>query len=363
MTALWVGTYPALGLGAPVGQGEGVWRASLASGTVVDAIQVTTQSAPSFVAAHPLLPLLYAVEEADPTVVSVLSVEADTREVSRVVVGGSHGCHALIAPDASALYVCNYGTGELAVVGLGLDGLPVSGTPEQLWSHSGTGPRADRQESSHAHFACMSPGGTHVLVADLGTDEIRRYRVGGSGLLSDEGIAAALPPGSGPRHMTVRGELIYVVCELDHMVRTLRWDRPSSAAEVIAAQPTTLAPQRTGETTYDAHVSLVSRRTGDILLVSVRGVDVISVFDVAPEGELTYRCAFDVGYWPRHFAVVDDSLVVAVEKGHEVRAYSLAAVLALPPESECGAIATLDYTAVPVTSAACIVAISPAAAS
>ena len=82
----------------------------------------------------------------------------------------------------------------------------------------------DRQEGPHAHFAALSPGGTHVLVADLGTDQVRRYRVGPDGLLSDPGVAALLPAGAGPRHLAVRGELIYAVCELDHTVRTLRWD-------------------------------------------------------------------------------------------------------------------------------------------
>ncbi len=356
MTTLWVGTYPAKGLGAPVGHGEGLWRLSLERGGLLNAIQVTRQAAPSFVTLHPHAPVLYAVEEADPTVLSVLAVDGEPRELARVVVRGSHGCHLLVAPDASALYVCNYGTGELAVLRLTPEGLPVSVEPDQVWARVGSGPRVDRQDGPHAHFACLSPGGSHVLVADLGTDELRRYRVGERGMLSDEGAAAILPAGSGPRHMVVRGELIYVVCELDHTVRTLRWDRPSSTAEVIAQQPTTLAPQRTGDTTYDAHVALVAGPNGDVLLVSVRGVDVISVFDVAPEGELTYRCAFDVGYWPRHFAIVDDSIVVAVEKGHEVRAYSLDAVLALPPESECGAVATLDFGAVQVVSPACVAA-------
>ena len=356
MTTLWVGTYPAKGLGAPVGLGEGVWRLSLEAGGLDHAIQVTTQAAPSFVTLHPHVPVLYAIEEADPTVLSVLAVDGEPREVARVPVGGSYGCHLLVVPDAAALYVCSYGTGELAVVRLTPEGLPVSFEPDQVWTHSGSGPCADRQAGPHAHFACMSPGGSHVLVADLGTDEVRRYRVGEGGMLSDEGIAASLPAGSGPRHMAVRGELIYVVCELDHTLRTLRWDRPSSTAGVIAEQPTTLAPQRTGDTTYDAHVALVAGVSGDVLLISVRGVDVISVFDVAPEGELTYRCAFDVGYWPRHFAIVDDFIVVAVEKGHEVRAYRLDTVLALPPESESGAVATLDYVAVPVISPACVAA-------
>lgn len=359
MTTLWVGTYPSEGLGAPVGTGEGVWSLSLEGGRLVAASQRTTQAAPSFVARHPTLPVLYAVEEAEPTALSVLAIGENegVSEVARVELLGASGCHILVAPDASALYVSNYGTGELLVVRLTDKGLPLAAGPHQVWSHEGSGPRTDRQESSHAHFACMSPDGTFVLVADLGTDEIRRYRVREGGLLGDEGIAATLPAGSGPRHIAVRGELLYVVCELDHRLRTLRWDRPSATAAVIADQPTTLAPQRTGSTTYDAHVALVAGHSGHVLLVSVRGVDVISVFDVAPEGELTYRCALDVGYWPRHFAIVDNVVVVAVEKGHEVRAYDLESVLSLPPESESGAVATLDHASVHVVSPACVVAL------
>lgn len=357
MTTVWVGTYPAEGLGAPVGAGEGVWRVEVEAGVPTSAEQVTVQGAPSFLVAHPVAALVYAVEEAEPTALSVLAVTATgLSEITRVNVGGASGCHLLLAPDAAAIYVCNYGTGELAVVLLGADGLPSSDAPDQLWTHAGSGPRADRQESSHAHFACMSPGGTHVLVADLGTDEIRRYRVGEHGLLEEQGIAATLPPGSGPRHLAVRGDLLYVVCELDHQLRTLRWNARAASADVIAEQPTTLAPHRTGSAVYDAHVAIVERPRGDVLLVSVRGVDVISVFDVAPEGELTYRAALDVGYWPRHFAVVGDSLLVAVEKGHQLRSYALEEVLAIAPESENGAVATLPHHAVPVTSPACVAA-------
>lgn len=357
MTRVLIGTYPAAGLGAPVGTGEGIWELDVDEEGVHDPAQVTVQAAPSFVAAHPGGGVVYAVEESDPTTLSVLAVDGPVREMARVAVGGASGCHVLVAPDATAVYVCNYGSGEIAVVRLDAAGLPLADAPDQVFAHAGSGPRADRQEGPHAHFACVSPGGTHVLVADLGTDEVRRYRLAEGGLLAPDGVAATLPAGAGPRHMVVRGQLIYVVCELDHRLRTLRWDPASASAEVIAEAPTTLAPHRTGGAIYDAHVALIERERGDVLLVSVRGVDVIAVFDVAPEGELTYRAALDVGYWPRHFAVVGDALVVAVEKGHEVRAYRLADVLALPPESENGAFASLPFSSVPVTSPACVVAL------
>lgn len=355
MSSFFVGTYPPDGLGTPVGVGEGIWRAAMGADGELTASQVTVEAAPSFAVAHPREPLLYAVEESEPSSLAVWDAAEQSREVARVDLGGAHACHALLAPDGATIYVSHYGSGDLSVIELDANGRPQSSVAAQTLAHQGSGPRNDRQEGPHAHSAAFAPGGRHLVVADLGTDELRRYTVGADGLLDEPGIAATLPPGSGPRHLVVRGELLYVVCELDHRVRTLRWDRESGTAEVIADQPTTLAPQRTGDNLYDAHIDLVSGERGDVVLVSVRGADVVSVFDVAPEGELSYRGAFDAGHWPRHFAVVGDRLVVVAERGHEVRAYALAAVLALPPESESGAVATLPYVAVAIPSPACIV--------
>ncbi len=355
MTSFFVGTYPPEGLGTPVGRGEGIWRAEIDASGVISAAQIAVEPAPSFVVAHPRKPLLYAVEEKEPTSLAVWDVADLPHEVARVDLGGAHGCHVLMSPDGTTVYVCHYGTGEVSVIPLTLDGLPEDTAPAQTVSHEGSGPRSDRQEGPHAHSAAFAPGGRHLLVADLGTDELRRYTVGEDGLLYAPGIAAVLPPGSGPRYLAVRSDMLYVVCELDHRLRTLRWDRASATADMIADQPTTLAPLRTGDELSDAHVVLVPRDAGDVLLVSVRAADVISVFDVAPEGELTYRAAFDAGYWPRHFALVGEHLAVGAEKGHEVRVFALIDVLTLPPEMESGAVAQLPYLSAAIISPACIV--------
>lgn len=348
---LWWGTYPPLGLGTPVGRGEGLYRQQGS-----DAELTVVLDAPSFVVAHPALPLLYAVSEAPDSALHVISVEGEPRVLASVPTGGVDACHILLSEDADVAYVSHYGSGDVAVVMLGDDGLPVEPAPRQLLGHSGSGPRADRQEGPHAHFAAYAPGGAHLLVADLGTDQLRRYVLNPDGTLEPDGIAAQLPPGSGPRHLTVRGELIYLVCELDHRLRTLRWTPGEAVADVIAEVPTTLAPQRTGDDTYDAHITVVPGDDRDVLLVSVRGPDVISVFDLSPEGEARYRVSLDVGQWPRYFAAIGDRLHVGAERGHEVRSYDLAQVLALPPENSVGAVAALPFEAATVTSPACVAA-------
>jgi len=347
MTSLWWGTYPPLGLGTPVGRGEGIFRqdergASLA--LVLDA--------PSFLVGHATLPLLYAVSESPQSSFHVVDVSGAPRVVATVVTGGVDACHILLGNGVA--YVSHYGSGDLAVITLGEDGLPTADAPQQLHGHVGSGPREDRQEGPHAHSAAIAPGGAHLLVADLGTDELRRYRILPDGLVEADGIAAHLPPGSGPRHMAVKGELIYLVCELDHRLRTLRWTPGDHAADVIADVPTTTVAQRTGNDIYDAHVAILTDGDREVLAVSVRGADVIALFDLSPEGEARYRTSLDVGEWPRFFAAIDGMVHVACERGHEVRAYELARVLALPAETAVGAVAALPFTSAAVVSPACV---------
>lgn len=353
--ALWWGTYPATGLGTPVGLGEGVWRSDGGEAPV----QVLELPSPSFLVAHPTVPVIYAITESDPCLIHVIDVSdpGAPSVTSSLTTGGASGCHLLLAPDARTLYASHYMSGDVAVVPLTADGSFAVTSPAQLLGHTGSGPRADRQEAPHAHSAGYAPGGRQVLVADLGTDELRKYAVAHDGLLADAGIAATLPPGAGPRHFAVRGNLIYVVCELDNQLRTLRWDDSSATAEVIAQVASTQAPHRTGDEVNDGHLVIV----GDVLLVSVRGADVISIFDLSPEGEARYRNCFDAGFWPRYFAAIAGDVWVGAERGHEVRRYALDDVLALGPQSAVAQVADVAYVSYPVVSPACVVA-TPASA-
>jgi len=365
---LWIGTYPPGGLGDPPGQGEGLWVAELAADGSLAARQVVVANAPSFVAAHPSQPLVYAVSEDRPTVLHVCDARAEA-VVATVVTDAVEGSHLHVTERA--VYLSAYDSGELLVILLDDAGLPLADAPHQSFRYEGSGPRADRQTGPHAHFSAPSPDGGHLLVADLGSDTLWAHALLPDGTLEAQRAAARLPAGSGPRHFAARGELLYLVCELDHTLRTLRWERPSATAELIAEQPVTLVPQRSGEGVFDAHVALVERPQGDVLLASVRGADVVSVFDLSPEGEARYRAAFDAGCWPRHFAVVpgavvpggavsdspgEPRVVVAASRQHELRSFALADVLALPPEAENGVVATLPFASTPVRSPACVCA-------
>lgn len=328
---LWIGTYPVAGAGSPAGLGEGIWRARVdpATGTWHGARQVAELPAPSFLVAHPSGSVVYAVgETADGTVTALGADGVDLddgllRPLGTVRSGGDDPCHLLLAPGATALYVTNYSSGTVGVLPLAADGtwseeVLAAGGPVQVFTAadsmtSGPGPEVDRQDGPHAHAALVAPGGRHLLVTDLGTDELRRYRIRGDGLLEADGIAARLPAGTGPRHLAAGpGGHVYVVGELDSTVHVLRWAPDTATAVLVQTVPacsTAPRPDGRGRRNLAAHLDVVDRR----VLVSVRGADVLTSFAVSPGGsELTPLGEWPTGgTWPRHFAVVDGAVVAA----------------------------------------------------
>ncbi|MCU1431153.1 MAG: lactonase family protein, partial [Actinotalea sp.] len=299
---LWVGTYPADGPDGRAGAGEGIWRVELDPATGgLTGRQVVTTPAPSFLAASADGRTLYAVGETSSGTVSAFAVSPDGLELrGSVGSGGSAPCHLLLHPTGRALYVTNYTSGTVGVLTLDPDGgfsteVLAAGGPLQTFEHPGpreVGVVADRQDGPHAHSSLLAPGGEHLLVADLGTDELRRFRVGADGLLQEAGVAAVLPAGTGPRHLAVGpGDHLYVVGELAVTVHVLAWDRATGLAEPVGALPAWAGAEQSaseqatteqgtteqgtteqgtteqGTTVLPAHLET----SGDRVLVSVRG--------------------------------------------------------------------------------------------
>lgn len=320
MTQLWIGTYPSAGAGTPVGLGEGVWTVELdpATGELRDPRQVATTPSPSFLATHPNGRVLYAVNEHTDGAVTAFEVRDGTLlEQAVVPSGGDDPCHLVV--DGDTLLVANYSSGTLAAIPLD-EGGAFAGDAG-VFGHEGSGPVPERQEGPHAHFVALDPGGAHVLVVDLGTDEIRRYARTPDGLRPD-GIAARFAPGTGPRHVAFApdGRHAYVVGELDGSMHVLAWPAGTEVQRVPVATGSLLG-----------HVLL----DGDRLLVGVRGGDVIARLAVVADGRLTPVADDPLpGSWPRHHEVIDGWTVVAEQIGGALTVLapdgSVASRLALP---------------------------------
>lgn len=328
---IWIGTFPPDGMGTPAGHGEGVWRAELdtAKGELRGLEQVAVTPAPTFLATHPGGRWLYAVGEDAQGTVTAFEIDDDGALHARATLasGGASPAHLALAPDARALYVANYMSGTLGVVPLAADGAfaaPANG-PAQVFGYEGTGPDPSRQEAPHAHFVAAE--GDEVLVVDLGVDAVRRYSVGADGVLAWAGLAAELPPGTGPRHLALSpdGSRCYVVGELDVTLHVL--ERSGDRYEPL--QTVSLAGQRAerrahgwylsdAERLLASHVELV----GDRLLVGVRADDRLEELALAPDGTVTPVASHPLGGWPRHFAVIGGHVVVAAQSSHEIEVLS-----------------------------------------
>ena len=382
---VWIGTFPAAGIGTQAGLGEGIWHGTVdeAPGAVqvASAEPVVLAPAPTFLAVHPSGRVVYATHELDEGEVGIYDVGADGASLTvraTVASGGAHPCHLALSRDARTLFAANYSSGTLGVIPLDADGVPTASTlergrPAQVHDHAGSGPDASRQEGPHAHFTLVVPrerlgdaAADLVLVADLGTDELRRYVTRPDGLLDPAGVLR-LPPGTGPRHVALApaelGPLLYVAGELDSTVHVLRLT--GAGAELLQTLPAVagdVTPSPAGSA--PSHVAVVPGPGGEhvaTLLLAVRGPDVLSSFVIGPDGLLSPAGTTPTGEWPRHFAVLPArtagrlAVTIAVERGHEVRTVELDA--AGPPQAPQVVLGT-PVTA--IASPACILPVSRA---
>ena len=178
------------------------------------------------------------------------------------------------------------------------------GPPVSSHSHSGRGPKQDRQERSHAHCVLASPDNRHVLVADLGTDQLVVYRFdAASGALSPTPTSFKMKPGAGPRHFVFHpsSRFVYVINELNSTIAALAFDASSGALSHVQTVPA-LPLGYSGES-HCAGVQLTP--DGRYLFGSNRGHDSLVAYAV---DQTTGRLSFVehhscLGKTPRDFAI------------------------------------------------------------
>lgn len=337
--ALIVSGYTEEGYGAGPGLAS---FAVLADGTVGQLqAQNATVPNPSFVifgGGH-----LLAVEELPQG--GLAALDPQTLElVGRATTGGADPCHAAFMDGR--VWAANYSSGTAAVVSLAkmLEG---AAQDPQLVAHPGSGPVVDRQSESHVHQLTDTPWGT-VLATDLGADRVDEYAQVGE--LFELRRAAQLPPGTGPRHLVLKGDFMLVSGELDGHLHVLRKTlHKTSNADSIDRHPVDGAAgdffwqwlfkavltenpqaQADGRDFFPSHLQLSA--DGTKLYAAVRGPNTLVVMDVSEldgsAGEALVPPHFlqeipSGGAWPRHFAVANNSMYVANQFSNSVVVFAL----------------------------------------
>ena len=225
---------------------------------------------------------------------------------------GSAVCH--VTTVGAMVIAASYGSGLVHRYHAG-DSLEL----RQTLRLEGSGPVLDRQAGSHAHQTTLSPGGTHLLVCDLGSDSIwiyRRYR--------DDRLELAqklsLPPGSGPRHIAWHptGTCFFLACELSGAVFHCVWDATDGVGEVrehvLSESETDLQPWTAAIRIHTCGrlVACSNRRANTIVSFGFDG-DALTKISVTPTGGTVPR---DFDYDPSGRWILaahqDDGRVTAI---------------------------------------------------
>lgn len=276
---VYIGTYTR-------GASEGIYRVTLDTATGrlgAPALAATTEN-PSFLAAHPAQPVIYAAgEHGGGGMVTAFHILPDgaLEELNAAPSEGAGACHVAAHPNGRHVAVANYSSGNIAVLPVDMVGHlgPAQGTAQ----FTGSGPHPRRQQQPHAHAVAFSPDGALLLSPDLGTDQVWIYGVGRGerSLAPHAPPTLKLAPGAGPRHLAFHpnGRFLYVINELDNTITAFAFDAATGGFETLHSVGTLPEGFEDSNTTAEIRV----HPGGRFLYGSNRGHDSIATFAVDPE--------------------------------------------------------------------------------
>jgi 6-phosphogluconolactonase len=293
---------------------------------------------PSFLITDPQHRFLYAVTEmgqargpdANKTNGSISSFSIDRKTgalsfLNKVDSGGGGPCHLVVDKTGKMLFVANYGSGSVASFAIKPDGS--IGERTGFDQHTGSSVDPARQKGPHAHAVVLSPDNRFLFVPDLGTDQIKIYRVDAAkGTFTPNDPAfAAVKAGYGPRHFTFgRGaKFAYAVCEMGSSVAVFSYD-PAKGSLTPVQTISNLPSDFKG---VDNSAEIEIDRPGRFLYASNRGNDSITVFAIDPvKGTLTNVQVMPTqGNMPRNFAIDPTGryLIAANQKSNNMVVFAI----------------------------------------
>ena len=232
--------------------------------------------------------------------VTSFAVDQGTAKLTEISVQPSRGagpCHLALDRTGRYLAVANYSGGNFALFPVGADGRlqPAAGVVAGDRSESGPAPLG--------HMVGFDARNRFMVAADKGLDRLLVYRFDAStgGLTPNQPPAAALPPGSGPRHFAFHpnGTWLFAINEQAATITTFSWDQESgklAASGDVSTRPADISSGSTAE--------IAVHPSGRFVYGSNRGHDSIAVFAVGAAGALTLvEYQSTRGRTPRNFAI------------------------------------------------------------
>ncbi len=332
----WVGGYSPDGGGTSLG----IRAIGIRNGVLSDLGLAHAADSPSWLAAHPTLPVLYAALEHRGEVAAYRITGSNRLEpLGRPVPAGELVCHLVIAATTATLVASCYGDGRVLAYPINADGslaraalAPPSTDPFAVPGHE--------QRASRSHQSTVLRSG-RIITTDLGHDAVRIWDLVSGELQLRQQVA--LRKGDGPRHLVEHPSgLIYVVTEHGAEVIALGADAAGEYREI--ARSALGESIRAGEH-FPSEISL--DLPTNRLYIGVRGARVVAVLGLNAGRPVYLGSASCAGEWPRHHVHVGNSLLVANQLSNTVDA--------IGPDGEDGLPSRL-LSSLPLESPTCLVA-------
>lgn len=199
---------------------------------------------------------------------------------------GDGPCHIEVDKQNKVVLVANYGGGSLAAFPV-LEGGKLG--PASFF-HQDTGKSVDsaRQEGPHAHCFTLDASNKFAFACDLGLDKVFVYKVNPATakLQPNDPPFAAVPPGSGPRHIafTPNNHFAYVCNEMLSTVTAFAYDAAHGKLTALETISTLPPGGHHGNSTAEIQTS----PDGHFVYVSNRGHNSIAMFAIDQKtGKLT----------------------------------------------------------------------------
>ena len=316
-------------------------------------------SNPSFLAIDSRRALIYAVSEnGGPTdAINLLSLNPTTGAMQLLVsqlTQGAAPCYVSFGPSSPSAnrpsstaaeaprmaVTANYTGGSLSLFPLDEQGFPQPLDTLYMGQTNLNDPI--RQEAPHVHCAHFAPDGRYLFATDFSSDRLLRFAIPSevqeatckseaqaapkaetckpNRLLSNPEVAAILPGGSGPRHLTFSPDArhAYLITELSGMVHVFDY-QPESGLLTMKQSIETDSVHARGS----AHILLSP--DGRFLYASNRlEHEGVAIFAVNPHDGLLTPVGYQLtGGHPRHFSLTPNGryLLVACRDSHAIEIY------------------------------------------
>ncbi|MDW3212016.1 MAG: lactonase family protein [Reichenbachiella sp.] len=289
------------------------------SGKLTKVNQVSEVKTSSYLAVNQADSRLYTVNKEGIQSFKINRQTGELTLINAVDHMGKGPCYISISSDKKYVLVAYYVSGSFASYTIDENGGIGDGVSHI--KHEGSSINQSRQEGPHAHMILPAPTGDLVYVTDLGTDEVKTYRLNDTGVFSKEPVSITkVTPGFGPRHLVFHPSLpyVYVLAELTGRVLTYVYHPELGITKKVGENG--ILPK--GFDGFNKSADLHITPDGRFLYASNRGANTLAVGQIDQQiGGLNIisneSCGGD---WPRAFEVDPSGkyLLVAQKRSDQI---------------------------------------------